>query len=117
MPAAEGVRRGALDWLKRNREADPQAAVEQLRNDYAQAFGSVEGRRVLIDIAIRGGMFQTSMQMPGAGDVTHFNEGRRDLALTIVQMARMTPADMIGLMTERIDAETAENLQPEENDE
>lgn len=117
MPAAENFRQRAADWLGINRALTPEEMQARTRNDYAAAFATDEGRRVLIDIAVRGGMFAVSMTHPGLSDMTHFNEGRRDLALTIVQMARMSPEDLIGLASARIDAGTAETREPEEDEE
>ncbi len=72
---------------------------------YKRVFDTPDGKRVLADILERGMVLQTSI-VAGAPDMTQANEGRRQLALEIVEQLRWNPMDVLALAEARADETT-----------
>jgi hypothetical protein len=77
----------------------------RLSESYKATFGTPEGKRVLADILKRAGMLETSM-VEGDPAMTSFNEGKRALALSIIDELRWQPMDLVALAEARADDET-----------
>ena len=67
---------------------------------YHAVFGTTEGAIVLRDLLSLGGMLETS-HTPGDTAHTAFQEGRRSLALEIVNRLRWTETELHTLAAER----------------
>lgn len=82
----------------------------RLSENYKAVFNHGAGKIVLADILKKGGVLETSVV---AGDVqmTAFNEGKRSLALSIVEELRWNPMDLLALAEERADTETRDVLE------
>lgn len=63
---------------------------------YEQVFASPEGQRVLYDLLRAGGVLQTSL-VPGDPQGTAFNDGRRSMALHIIDQLRWSEAELAKL--------------------
>lgn len=91
-----------LDRFKR-----AHARQEAMRQAYQDTFGSDAGRLVLHDILSRGGLLETS-QVGGDSHTTAFREGRRAIALEIINNLRWTPAEVMTLALQRTAATLAQ---------
>ena len=82
-------------WLtfRERRAVDPRADALQRVTDYRVTFGNEAGQRVLADIARRAGVMQTTWGEDGA-DASAFREGRRRLALEIIETINADPGAM-----------------------
>ena len=83
MPKLWQTRRERRDAGMRTRRAE-------LIADYRTVFGTPSGQRVLADIARRAGVMQTSFNGDGP-DATAFREGRRRMALEIIETINADP--------------------------
>jgi hypothetical protein len=63
---------------------------------YEQVFASPDGKRVLYDILRAGGLLTIS-HVPGDPYSTEWNDGRRSLALHIVDQLRWNEAELVKL--------------------
>ena len=70
--------------------AQAKAAAQSLRDDYRITFGTEQGQRVLADICRRCAVMQTSF-VAGQSDVTAYQEGRRRVALEIIEAINPSP--------------------------
>lgn len=64
----------------------------ELALDYRQTFASPAGQRVLADILRRGSVMQTSFDPHAA--TAAYNEGKRRLALEVVEMLNADPGQL-----------------------
>jgi len=62
---------------------DEKAERDQLENDIDSVMSSAEGRRVMWWVMTAGNMFKTTFT--GSSNTSFFNEGRRALALEVLQ--------------------------------
>lgn len=76
----------------------------RLNEAYRITFDGTEGKRVLADILEKAGVLQTSV-VAGDAYMTAFNEGKRALALTIIDEMRWSPMQLLALAEERTDNE------------
>lgn len=67
---------------------------------YRRVFDGPDGKLVLADILKRGRLLSVSVE-PGDALTTGLNDGRRALALEIVQLLRWTELDLLTLSHER----------------
>ena len=100
---AEGVRdlfkelRGrAAAWLRR----------QQLAAAYGQLFTSIDGTLVLNDLLREAGVLETSMS--AEPHETSFREGKRAMALYILDKLRWAPGELAALAQERTADQMAE---------
>lgn len=93
MPGNRGPRKSAV------------ATNEKLAAAYSAVFESPDGRIVLADLLARAGMLEVSTVF-GDPYATHFRDGRRALALEIVNLLRWSEMELLQLAKER----TAETL-------
>lgn len=86
-------------WLTfRQRRAQAALSAEQRAQQeaalvaaYREAFGGERGRMVLADILRRGGIAARGYNPGEPGDLMFFREGRRSLALEVVEMVNRDP--------------------------
>ena len=69
----------------------------QRRTDYRMVFGTEAGQRVLADILRLCAISQTTF-VPGAPDLSAFNEGKRRVALEVVEVLTADPDALLRLM-------------------
>lgn len=67
-----------------------QKQFDEMRFKYQRVFDSVEGRAVLEDIAMSGVLRRSAFNIDGF--IMAFNEGKRDLAQHILDMAKKEDA-------------------------
>lgn len=91
-------------WFRRRerRAETPQAEQERLQQErrelalcYRRTFASRDGQEVLADILRRGQVMQTTFDPTPT--VAAFNEGRRRIALEIVEMLNADPGQLAQL--------------------
>jgi hypothetical protein len=59
---------------------------EEMKDRYERVFSSVDGQRVLDDIALSGGLRRSAFNSDAL--IMAFNEGKRDLAQHILEMSQ-----------------------------
>lgn len=79
------------------RRANPIDEERQRRTDYRMVFGTEAGQRVLADILRLCAISQTTF-VPGAPDLSAFNEGRRRVALEVIELITADPNALLRLM-------------------
>ena len=87
-------------WRMRSEQPSrDQAAKEQaaLVGAYRAVFGTIQGRDVLADILTRAGMVGSSF-VPGDPHATAFNEGKRRLALEIIERLNVNPDRLLTML-------------------
>ena len=72
----------------------------RLRAAYRDVFATPAGELVLHDLLRRAGILSTSVVL-GSPEATHVNEGRRQLALEILQQLRWSEGDLAKLAAQR----------------
>ena len=83
-----------------------------LATAYSRAFGSPEGQLVLRDLLREGGMLSVS-HVEGDAHSTAFNDGKRALALHIVQRLRWSEGELLQLGQE-LAADTLAGMEAQE---
>ena len=86
------ILRIAMDTLNKFREIFLQR--KQLHNDFKYVFGTEEGKRVLAYICKIGYVNVTTFN-PLSPEKTLFNEGSRQLALTILKHTHIDPKEIV----------------------
>ena len=86
--------------MSRPNPPGPLRRRRRLAAAYHSVFGTSEGRIVLGDLLSLGGMLETS-HTPGDPNHTAFLEGRRSLALEIIDRLRWTETELHALAAER----------------
>lgn len=88
-------------WFRRRDQPqrsvlEEQAALQQQRRAlalaYRRAFATPDGQEVLADILRRGQVMQTTFDVDAR--VSAYNEGRRRMALEIIEMLNADPAQL-----------------------
>ena len=81
----------ALSFIKR---------LIRVNRSYQAVFDTREGGLVLRDLLVKGGVLETSFT-PGDPEATAFKEGRRSLALEIIEALRWSEGELVKLAQER----------------
>lgn len=88
-----------------------------LGQDYAFAFDSLQGRRVLTDILRKAGVLEVGYAEGGKASDSVFNDGRRYVGLEIIQMLRWSEGELLQLARERTTEEVNDARQGAETGE
>lgn len=90
-------------WRMRSerQQTREEAAKERaaLIHAYRAVFDTPAGREVLADILTRGNLVETSF-VPGDQHTTAFNEGKRRLALEIIERLNVNPEALLKMLRE-----------------
>lgn len=78
-----------LSWFKKRK-----LKKGEMIHAYKQTFGTYSGRLVLADISRHGLIDEVSFD-PTNNRITDFNEGRRAMALHILNMLQLNPNDYV----------------------
>jgi hypothetical protein len=78
-------------------ESDPRAKIG---DSYRRLFESPDGQFVLMDLLNRSGVLQTSM-VAGEPHMTAYREGRRSIALEIIQLMQWSEMELVRLSMQR----------------
>lgn len=104
---ADGVanlRQRAAAWLKRGGGLTKRQALAAA---YQEIFATPAGKLVLNDLLREGGVLEVSY-VPGDDAGTHFNDGKRALALHVLHRLRWAPGELATLAQERTEEQLAE---------
>jgi hypothetical protein len=96
MISIEQARKMGATFIKRYR----------ISETYKSVFGSPDGELVLLDLMRRLGLFETSVVF-GAEDEVLYREGRRSVALEILDLLRFDGERVLELAKRRDEAEEA----------
>lgn len=80
----------------------------RLARAYQATFDTLDGKRVLHDILREGGVLTTSMFEGDQGHATAFREGKRALALHVLERLRWSEAEIVAFAQERTSAQINE---------
>ena len=88
------------------REKTAKAARARRGEDFRWLMGDVRGRRFVWDLLAKAGLFRTSFGV--SAELTAFNEGRRDLGLTVLaDLMRLCPEQYARMQAEAISKQPA----------
>ena len=90
------------------REKTAKTARLQRHEDFRWLMADLRGRRFVWDLLAKAGLFRSSFG--GSAELTAFNEGRRDLGLSVLaDMMRLCPEQYARMQAEAISKQPASN--------